>query len=610
MRMLVVPYIVKFINLYIHDMIMTSKTIKIITAGQTQVVTIPATSYGILTNILRRLGYRPDPGQEVEVWVNNLFPYRDENAENILRQLGIKLPMVDYRFMYRNPNYVFIRKELFHPEDFEYIVVRYKRVSCEEYCEDAVNYDRCLTRCSSRRIPPVKKVDEVIQLYKDYGKDIQVPRGLLGKLFTRYPNAAGLEFANVSTPVDNNEYQGLREYQVRVAKSTLEALRRFGGAINQVATGGGKSYVAGWYTKQLSKQGYNVVVTSLSIDLTMQLQDFAKRWGADVTAVTIQTLWRRIINAKNGNGNGNGEEMDEEEKEVLQYMDEQELSRDEEDRLRKIMDSKNLVVIIDEIHHMPAKTVKAIATFNPYALRIGLSATPWRNDMRDLEIEAWTGPIVEPKISSSYLIEHGYAVPVDIELVQVQTRELCREIKRLELSEERSGQHYMRIRKAVAECEERNKAIAKLVTQVPKPVLVLTSLVKHANTLGELVRKVYDPGKIAVVTGIVKGEVRKKIFDDVRSGKIDILVATTLADEGLDLPPLRSLVLTLGGKSRTRTLQRIGRLVRPFQGKERAVAYDLVDQVIYFYEQAQIRKELYETEPMWRIREVPIQALT
>ena len=108
--------------------------------------------------------------------------------------------------------------------------------------------------------------------------------------------------------------------------------------------------------------------------------------------------------------------------------------------------------------------------------------------------------------------------------------------------------------------------------------------------------------RVDIVTGIVKGSEREEIFNALRNGQVDVLVATTLADEGLDLPPLRSLILMLGGKSKTRTLQRIGRLVRPHPGKTEAVAYDIWDSASFFNEQGEERKRLYETEPNWKIK--------
>jgi len=70
----------------------------------------------------------------------------------------------------------------------------------------------------------------------------------------------------------------------------------------------------------------------------------------------------------------------------------------------------------------------------------------------------------------------------------------------------------------------------------PKPVLVLTSLVKHAEALHEIARAKWD--EVALVTGVVKGSERETIFNAVRDGNAEVLVATTPADEGLHPPPL------------------------------------------------------------------------
>jgi superfamily II DNA or RNA helicase len=252
---------------------------------------------------------------------------------------------------------------------------------------------------------------------------------------------------------------------------------------------------------------------------------------------------------------------------------------------------------MDEVHHVPARTVKKVMmeAGDGWALRIGLSATPWRNDGRDLEIYAYSGTVVEPKISSSYLIKNGYAVPVEIRVVEAPRCEEAEECEDLE----QGAARYMCVRRALVECEERNRFIIELAKRSEKPVLIITPFVKYAEKLGKLLK---ETGlKVAVVTGVVKAEKRKEIYDALRRGEIEVLVATTLADEGLDLPPLKTLIIALGGKSKTRTLQRIGRLVRPYPGKKIAVAYELKEDYPYIADHLEARLRLYKTEPHWRI---------
>jgi superfamily II DNA or RNA helicase len=135
-------------------------------------------------------------------------------------------------------------------------------------------------------------------------------------------------------------------------------------------------------------------------------------------------------------------------------------------------------------------------------------------------------------------------------------------------------------------------------------VLVLTREVKPAHELG---KELTSRGlKAEVVTGEVKGERRRKVFDSVES--LDAIVADTIADEGLDLPQIRSLVITGGGASSVRTLQRVGRAVRPWKDKKVAIVVDVWDQTDYFIEHGYKRFELYKTEPAWRINVVRSKA--
>ena len=70
---------------------------------------------------------------------------------------------------------------------------------------------------------------------------------------------------------------------------------------------------------------------------------------------------------------------------------------------------------------------------------------------------------------------------------------------------------------------------------------------------------------------------RQQAYADLQSGELKLIVATTIADLGLDLPVLRSLVLAALGKSSVRHLQRIGRAVRPAPGKSAAMIVDFDD---------------------------------
>lgn len=470
-----------------------------------------------------------------------------------------------------------------------FAVERWQKTTCEGYCEercaDAWDSDRCEDRCVERCEeegwrPAVKVQQEVCLAKKADDGSWQVPRGLVPLFHRTLPKFAELGSAEM--------HPDLRFYQVDVIYSAWYRLEGVGAATIQMATGAGKSYVSGYLAKLLAERGYHVYLTAMQLDLVYQLREFAEKWGAPadrIHAVTVQTLYRRLT----GRSVAEDAEDEEDREAASAYADESELAEDE---FSLFQNEKKVAVIMDEAHHVPARTVKEVmsAAGGGWALRVGLTATPWRNDNRDLEIYAYAGAVVEPRITSSFLIEHDFAVPVEIRVVKAPR---C-------LSERMNGaEGWARELKALVECEARNKLVVELAHKAEKPVLVITNRVKHAELLGKMLR---EAGlRAAAVTGAVKGEVRKKIYDDLRAERVEAIAATTLADEGLDLPPLRTLVIAVGGRSKTRTLQRIGRLVRPYPGKKIAVAYELEDPTGFAKAHLQERLKLYKTEPHWRV---------
>lgn len=470
-----------------------------------------------------------------------------------------------------------------------FAVERWQKTTCEGYCEercaDAWDSDRCEERCVERCEEEgwrtaVKVRQEVCLAKKADDGSWQVPRGLAPLFGRTLPKFAELGSAEM--------HPDLRFYQVDVIYSTWHRLEGVGAATIQMATGAGKSYVSGYLAKLLAERGYHVYLTAMQLDLVYQLREFVEKWGAPadkIHAVTVQTLYRRLT----GRSVAEDAEDEEDREAASAYADESELTEDE---FSLFQNEKKVAVIMDEAHHVPARTVKEVmsAAGGGWALRVGLTATPWRNDNRDLEIYAYAGAVVEPRITSSFLIEHGFAVPVEIRVVKAPR---C-------LSERMNGaEGWAKELKALVECETRNKLIVELAHSAEKPVLVITNRVKHAELLGKMLREASL--RAAAVTGAVKGETRKKIYDDLRAGRVEAIAATTLADEGLDLPPLRTLVIAVGGRSKTRTLQRIGRLVRPYPGKKIAVAYELEDPTGFAKTHLHERLKLYKTEPHWRV---------
>ncbi|MEM0479640.1 MAG: DEAD/DEAH box helicase family protein [Pyrobaculum sp.] len=525
-----------------------------------------------LISYLRNAGLKYDPNSKT--WTGDGL-YAEPPRELLDNVPGLR-QLKWFSGRYKGNYFVYCGKE---PTHLTYTLTTYKRVSCEEYCDEKAEYDyySCVDACEEEGWNTVLKKTETVRLYWPDDKRPgcwHVPRGLVHRIVGANPPY----FVKQLDSVDFGDASKLRDYQRDVVNSIFAAFTRYGGAIAQMATGAGKSYMAGYIAKKLINAGYTVYMTALGVDLITQLKEFAAMHGVDVNkvkAVTIQKLYRKLTG------------KDIERHELREAYGEDEVYVEEEDSNNIEIDIKerNVAVIIDEVHHVPARTVKEVvkAFGDGWALRLGLSATPWRNDGRDLEVEAWVGPIVEPRITSSYLVERGFLVPAEIHFLRPPSCGYD------------DDNNWAAVRRLLAKCEKRNKFIADIVAKAPKPVLVLTPLVSHAELLHEMIQG------SEVATGKVSPTQRKEIFDKVRRGELDVLIATTIANEGLDLPPLRAMVNALGGKSKTLTLQRVGRIVRPWPGKDKAIVYDLCDNVKYFSDHCREREKLYKTEPAWKI---------
>jgi superfamily II DNA or RNA helicase len=239
-------------------------------------------------------------------------------------------------------------------------------------------------------------------------------------------------------------------------------------------------------------------------------------------------------------------------------------------------------------------------------------------------IEAATGPVIY-RIGTEELVRDGYLVPPVIHVVSTvgwwkpaAWGQVCRSCgaqrgwmstdkgPRKEIECSNCGAHdkwrsefQQAYTAEIVENGIRNMRIARivqgkdpLVGPMEGATLVLVKQVKHGRLLQRAL-----PGS-EFLSGRDSGSDRLRVFNAIRAGVTDVLVATTIADLGLDLPALRNLVLAAGGKSTTRHLQRIGRVARPYPGKSFARVVDLDDGHIHdwFKKQAKLRRKIEKAE--------------
>lgn len=113
--------------------------------------------------------------------------------------------------------------------------------------------------------------------------------------------------------------------------------------------------------------------------------------------------------------------------------------------------------------------------------------------------------------------------------------------------------------------------IASEYVRQGRSVLLLVQSVEHGQQFVDAI-----PGA-RIAHSKLPIKTRRKNIQDFQSGECKVLVATSLADEGLDVVIASVLVLVCGGRSAAKLEQRAGRVLRPCAEKSEGTIHDFVD---------------------------------
>jgi ATP-dependent DNA helicase RecQ len=109
---------------------------------------------------------------------------------------------------------------------------------------------------------------------------------------------------------------------------------------------------------------------------------------------------------------------------------------------------------------------------------------------------------------------------------------------------------------------ERDALLVRLIDRLPRPAIIYTTLVKHAERLHDAIAaRGYQ--RLALFTGQVDdGMSRLRIVSDWRAGNIDLVVATSAFGMGIDKDDVRAVIHACVPESPSRYYQEIGRAAR------------------------------------------------
>ena len=116
-----------------------------------------------------------------------------------------------------------------------------------------------------------------------------------------------------------------------------------------------------------------------------------------------------------------------------------------------------------------------------------------------------------------------------------------------------------------------------------------------------MLEKLSEEFKVKFLDGAKSSKDRIGAINEMKNGELDLLIASKIFDQGVDIPNLDALVLAGSGKSSGRALQRIGRVIRNAPGKKKAIVVELFDNCKYLRDHSESRIEVYKSEPGFNI---------
>lgn len=219
------------------------------------------------------------------------------------------------------------------------------------------------------------------------------------------------------------------------------------------------------------------------------------------------------------------------------------------DRHRALFDSRKWgLILYDEVHHVPSRIYRRSADLQAKH-RLGLSATPVREDDREKDIFTLIGPPIGTDWDK--LFDAGFVQEPEVEIRYVPWTD------DMSLNEWRSADGRERHMLAAMNPAKLDATERLLATHPDAKALVFVDYLDQGKFLEE------ELG-VPFISGEMPHYRREQLFQSFRDGDIRTLVISRVGDEGIDLPDAELAIVASGlGGSRRQGAQRAGRTMRP-----------------------------------------------
>jgi DNA excision repair protein ERCC-3 len=206
------------------------------------------------------------------------------------------------------------------------------------------------------------------------------------------------------------------------------------------------------------------------------------------------------------------------------------------------------LIIYDEVHLLPAPVFRMTAGLQARR-RLGLTATLVREDGREGDVFSLIGP---KRYDAPWkdIEAQGYIAPADC----IEVRVTLNEAERMAYAVAEPDQKY----RLASTAESKTGVIVDLVSKHRgTPILVIG---QYIDQLEDLAARLNAP----LITGETTVRRREQLYEAFRTGEVELLVVSKVANFSIDLPSAQIAVQVSGAfGSRQEEAQRLGRLLRP-----------------------------------------------
>lgn len=354
------------------------------------------------------------------------------------------------------------------------------------------------------------------------------------------PEPLGLREPSVDTFGYTEEY----DYQYK----TVDALIKHRAIIAQVATGGGKSRIGAMAFARIKRPTLFITTRSVLMHQMKRAFEGSIKARRDAGEEGLDKVFCGVM--------GDSEWRLSPHLNVAMVQTIQAKLKDPATnaKMTRILEHFELV-ILEEAHESSGEGYFQIMNACKNAVyRLALTATPFmrEDEEANMRLMAVSGPI-GIRVSEKELIDKGILAKPQFKIVAVKPPERVKKGSNWQLA----------YKYGIVHNDDRNKIIADEVADAVKhglSCMVLVQRREHGEILSALLKDRHVRTKY--IFGDSDQDTRKRALDDLRDGKIDCLIGSTILDVGVDVPAVGMVALAGAGKAEVALRQRIGRGLR------------------------------------------------